>query len=62
MKTVLGVAYYFPPGGGAGVQRTVKFVRYLPELGWRPVIVAPPVQVQTDWSPEDSTFVDEIAG
>ena len=38
-KRVLFVAYYFPPMGGAGVQRSVKFVRYLPEFGWSPVVV-----------------------
>jgi glycosyltransferase involved in cell wall biosynthesis len=31
---VLFVAYQFPPVGGAGVQRPVKFVKYLPEHGW----------------------------
>jgi glycosyltransferase involved in cell wall biosynthesis len=31
---VLFVAYLFPPIGGAGVQRTTKFVKYLPEHGW----------------------------
>jgi len=31
---VLFVAYTFPPIGGAGVQRTTKFVKYLPEHGW----------------------------
>ncbi|MDZ7268257.1 MAG: glycosyltransferase [candidate division KSB1 bacterium] len=36
MKRVLVVAYYFPPLGGGGTQRTLKFVRYLPEFGWQP--------------------------
>lgn len=39
MKSVLFVAYSFPPKGGAGVQRTVKFVRYLPEYGWQPAVL-----------------------
>jgi len=34
MKQVLFIAYYFPPLGGAGVQRTLKFVKYLREFGW----------------------------
>ena len=38
-KKVLVVAYYFPPMGGAGTQRSAKFVKYLPELGWEPVVV-----------------------
>jgi glycosyltransferase involved in cell wall biosynthesis len=33
-RRVLVIHYHFPPLGGAGVQRVLKFVRYLPELGW----------------------------
>lgn len=40
MNTVLMIAYYFPPLGGGGVQRTAKFARYLHEFGWRPVILS----------------------
>ncbi len=39
MRNVLFISYYFPPMGGAGVQRSAKFVKYLPELGWRPIVV-----------------------
>ncbi len=38
-KKVLMIAYYFPPSGGAGVQRTLKFVKYLPAVGWEPVVL-----------------------
>jgi glycosyltransferase involved in cell wall biosynthesis len=38
---VLCVAYYFPPTGGVGVQRLLKFATYLPRWGWQPVVVAP---------------------
>lgn len=38
-RRLLVVAYYFPPLGGAGVQRTLKFVKYLPEFGWQPVVL-----------------------
>lgn len=33
------VAYLFPPLGGGGVQRTVKFATYLPNHGWLPVVL-----------------------
>lgn len=33
-RKVLLISYHFPPVGGAGVQRPVKFVKYLPEFGW----------------------------
>ena len=39
IKKVLIIAYYFPPVGGGGVQRTSKFVKYLPELKWEPVVL-----------------------
>lgn len=40
MKKVLMLAYFYPPSGGAGVQRTIKFAKYLPEFGWLPQVVA----------------------
>jgi glycosyltransferase involved in cell wall biosynthesis len=41
MKTALLLAYYYPPLGGIGSMRSQKFARYLPEFGWRPVVIAP---------------------
>jgi glycosyltransferase involved in cell wall biosynthesis len=38
-QRALMIAYYFPPLGGAGVQRTLKFARYLPEYGWQPQVL-----------------------
>ena len=38
MKKVLVITYYWPPSGGAGVQRWLKFVKYLPNLDWEPII------------------------
>ena len=37
-KNVLSVIYFFPPMGGSGVQRTLKFVRYMPEFGYNPIV------------------------
>jgi glycosyltransferase involved in cell wall biosynthesis len=39
MKTALIVAYDFPPLRTSGVYRPVKFAKYLPEFGWRPIIL-----------------------
>ncbi len=39
LKKVLIITYYWPPSGGAGVQRTLKFVKYLPEFGIEPVLL-----------------------
>ncbi len=41
MKRVLVIAYYWPPAGGSGVQRWVKFCKYLPAEGWQPVVYTP---------------------
>ena len=40
-KRVLIITYYWPPSGGSGVQRWVKFAKYLPSEGWQPVIYTP---------------------
>ena len=39
MKKVLFITYYWPPSGGAGVQRGLKFVKYLPEFGVQPFVL-----------------------
>lgn len=39
MDKILIIANEFPPMGGAGVQRTTKFVKYLPQFGIEPVVV-----------------------
>ncbi len=41
MKKVLIITYYWPPSGGSGVQRWLKFAKYLPEYGWEPIIYTP---------------------
>ena len=38
---VLIITYYWPPAGGPGVQRWLKFVKYLPEFGIEPIVFAP---------------------
>ena len=54
MKRVLVITYYWPPTGGSGVQRWVKFAKYLPSEGWQPVIYTPenPEQLAVDHSLE----------
>lgn len=40
MKSVLLIAFHFPPiQGSSGVQRTLRFAEYLPEFGWRPIVL-----------------------
>ena len=39
MFKVLVIAYYFPPMGLSGVQRTLKFVKYMKKYGWEPVVL-----------------------
>ncbi|MBR1872204.1 MAG: glycosyltransferase [Bacteroidales bacterium] len=64
MKKVLVITYYWPPSGGSGVQRWVKFTKYLPLYGWQSVIYTPenPEMPGTDHSleadiPEGTTVV-----
>ena len=41
MKKVLIISYYWPPAGGSGVQRWLKFSKYLPNFGWEPIVYTP---------------------
>ena len=52
MRRVLVISYYWPPTGGSGVQRWVKFCKYLPSEGWQPVVYTPlnPEQLAVDES------------
>ncbi len=56
-KKVLMVAYYFPPLGGAGVQRILKFVKYLPQFGWEPVVLT---VKDIDYPALDESLLEEI--
>lgn len=40
-KKVLIITYYWPPAGGPGVQRWLKFVKYLPKYGIQPIVYIP---------------------
>jgi len=40
-KKVLVITYYWPPAGGIGVHRCLKFVKYLRKYGWEPIVYAP---------------------
>ena len=57
-NTVLIIAYYFPPMGLSGVQRTHKFVKYLPQFGWNVVVLTTPVD--TPYYAFDDSLLDEL--
>jgi glycosyltransferase involved in cell wall biosynthesis len=56
-RSVLLLAYIFPPLGGGGVQRTAKFVKYLPRHGWMPTVIT----TSAAWyGVRDESLVDDI--
>lgn len=57
MKKVLIITYYWPPSGGAGVQRWLKFSKYLPKNGWQPIVYTPE---NPDFSLQDSSLEKDI--
>ncbi len=57
MKKVLVITYYWPPAGGPGVQRILKFVKYLPQYGWQPVVLT---VEKGDYPALDPSMLDEV--
>jgi glycosyltransferase involved in cell wall biosynthesis len=60
VRRVAFLAYYFPPFGGGGVQRSVKFAKYLPQLGYEPVVVTRPLSSDFSWTPADETLEHDL--
>jgi glycosyltransferase involved in cell wall biosynthesis len=57
MKKVLIITYYWPPAGGGGVQRWVKFVKYLRLYGWEPIVYT---TQNADYPVLDPTLSSEV--
>lgn len=55
-RRVLVIAYYFPPMGLSGVQRTLKFVKYFSDFGWHPTVLT--VQPRGYLAQDDSLLGD----
>ncbi|MFN5317858.1 MAG: glycosyltransferase family 4 protein [Bacteroidia bacterium] len=60
MKRVLVITYYWPPSGGAGVQRWLKFVKYLPQFGIEPIVLTVDANVAA-YPVMDATLCAEVA-
>ena len=58
MKRALIITYYWPPSGGSGVQRWLKFAKYLPQYGWEPVIYTPS---NPEANTEDTALLKDVA-
>ncbi|OQX88829.1 hypothetical protein B6D60_01000 [candidate division KSB1 bacterium 4484_87] len=59
MKKVLFICYYFPPMGMGGTQRAAKFVKYLPDFGWEPIVLT---VKDVHYYATDATLLDDIRG
>ena len=57
MNKVLIITYYWPPSGGSGVQRWLKFSKYLPQNGWKPIIYTP---ISPSFDIEDRDLLNDI--
>jgi len=54
---VLIITYYWPPAGGSGVQRWLKFVKYLQEFGIEPIVYTVD---NVNYPKEDDTLLNEV--
>ncbi|MHA7944093.1 glycosyltransferase [Formosa sp. 3Alg 14/1] len=57
-KNVLIVTYYWPPAGGPGVQRWLKFVKYLPDFNINPIVFIPD---NADYPLVDKSLLDDVS-
>ncbi len=57
MKKFLLITYYWPPAGGGGVQRWLKFSKYIREFGWEPVVFTPE---DGELAAHDQSLLDEV--
>ena len=57
-RRVLIVTFYWPPSGGGGVQRWLKFAKLLPGHGWSPIVVTPS---NPDVPVADDSLLDEVS-
>jgi glycosyltransferase involved in cell wall biosynthesis len=57
-KQVLIITYYWPPAGGPGVQRWLKFVKYLPDFGIEPIVYCP---VNPSYPIVDKSLLAEVS-
>ena len=55
---LLVITYYWPPAGGPGVQRWLKFVKYLPDFGIQPIVYIPE---NPTYPIVDENLVDEVS-
>jgi len=51
-KKVLIISYNFPPQGGVKIQRVIKLIKYLPENGYKAVVLAPKGEMQHSYDPD----------
>jgi glycosyltransferase involved in cell wall biosynthesis len=57
MKKVLIITYYWPPAGGPGVQRWLKFVKYLKDFNVEPIVYIPE---NPSYPIIDESLIDEV--
>ncbi|MCH6257876.1 glycosyltransferase [Puniceicoccaceae bacterium K14] len=57
---IIFITHFFPPIGGAGVQRSSKFVKYLPEFDFRPLVLTSQLHKISRWSPKDESLVLDV--
>lgn len=59
-KKVLIIAYFFPPAGGSPIQRTLKFVKYLREYGYEPVVLTTEIDPDLNKYSLDYSLISDI--
>lgn len=60
MHKIIFISCHFPPQGGAGVQRSLKFIKHLSDYGINSTVLTSNIQNISRWSPLDDSLASEI--
>lgn len=59
-RKVLVIAYYFPPAGGSPIQRTLKFVKYMQQYGYEPIVLTTDSDSYLGSCPVDRSLLSDV--
>jgi glycosyltransferase involved in cell wall biosynthesis len=60
MRKILFHSYHYPPIGGSGAKRPLTLCRYLPDVGYEPIVITGAGATSDRWAPADETLLSQV--